>query len=104
MSCARFVETQGVELLEQNLYRNLTAHLTVQQKLNIVEADTILRNILNLKFKFKLLLHIFICSKQNSEVVDVAFKIFFSAFSQLQKIIGSRAIPELESSWQNIWR
>ena len=42
-----FVESQGVRLLEQNLYRNFAAHLTALQKLNLVGADTILRNYLN---------------------------------------------------------
>ena len=36
-----------MKLLEQNLYRNFLAHLTALQQLNIVGADTFLRNILN---------------------------------------------------------
>ena len=36
-----------MEILELNLYRNFTAHLTTLQKLNIIGANTFLRNILN---------------------------------------------------------
>ena len=39
------MERFGVKLLEQNLYRNFTAHLSLLHKMNIVGADTFLRNI-----------------------------------------------------------
>ena len=72
--------------------------------LNIVGVDTILRNILKLgslsNFYFLILLN----EKQHSKVLHVTFKMSSRAFSQLQKIIGSRAFPELESNWQKIWR
>ena len=57
----------GMELLEQNLYRNFVAHLTTFQQLNIVGAET-----------------------------------FLSAMSQLQRQMTG--MPDLESSWQNMFR
>ena len=38
------------------------------------------------------------------KVHHVTLKMSPSAFSQLQKIMGSLAVPELETSWQNMWR
>ena len=60
----------GVELLEQNLYRNFVAHLAAFQQQKIVGEET-----------------------------------FLSAMSQLQKkMTGMVAMPNLESSWQNMLR
>ena len=89
--------------MEQNLYRNFTAHLTALQKLNIVGADTFLRNILTVTFKV-LFLNIFLNENQHNKDLHVTLKMSRSAFSQLQKIMGSLALPDMESIWQNIWR
>ena len=98
----RFVETHGVELLEQNLYRNFTAHLTALQKLNIVGADTFLRDILNfapLSTFYLILINL----KHHSKVLHVTLKMSLSAISHLQKkIITSSTMSHLESSWQNM--
>ena len=99
--CVRFVEIHGVDILEQNLYRNFMAHLTALQQENIVGAETLLRNVLNVA-SWDLNIYFYLdINRLHSKVLDVRLKMFPSAISLLQKkIIGSR----VKSSWQHMWR
>ena len=48
-SGCRFVETHGLQILELNLYRNFTAHLTTLKQFNIIGVNTLLRNVSNVR-------------------------------------------------------
>ena len=39
----RFIESSGVKILEQNLYRNFVAHLSSLEKMEIIGAGSLLR-------------------------------------------------------------
>lgn len=39
----RFIESSGVKILEQNLYRNFVAHLSSLEKMEIIGGGSLLR-------------------------------------------------------------
>jgi len=45
----RFIESSGVKILERNLFRNLVAHLSSLERMEIIGSDTVLRATLQLQ-------------------------------------------------------
>ena len=102
----RFIESSGVKILERNLFRNLVAHLSSLERMEIIGSDTVLRHF-NYLFIETSVSNVQLFNAKCQILIKLELKYNWDvsrATLQLQKLMRNIHFEALNNNWRIMFR